>query len=202
MIIVIRGTSGSGKSHIVYDVIKALGPYHETFPLGEKGKLGGYTWGHPTPSPEFRPYVAIIGRYETACGGCDCFSWPGAADEVAAKARELESQGYAVLLEGLIVSAWATDRMASLGPGLHTIHLTTPLENCLAAVQDRRDARAAAKGKDASPLNPENTTKKWHGLHSCTRRQREAGMPVEELDRERARDRVFELLGLKVLEPA
>ncbi len=195
MIVIIRGTSGSGKSHIVYDVIKELGPHHETFTLGPKNKLGGYTWRWRAPGAE--PRIAIVGRYETACGGCDAFSWPGAADEVAERARQMEASGYSVLLEGLIVSAWATDRLVSLGSGLRTIHLTTSLEDCLAAVRTRRDTRAAAAGKEASPLNPENTTKKWHGLHSCTRRQREASMPVEELDRAAARERVFELLGLK-----
>lgn len=189
MIIILRGTSGSGKTYIVQQVIKALGPHDETVTLGPKAKLGGYKWNAQR--------VAVVGRYETACGGCDAFSWPGAADEVAELAQQLETQGYAVILEGLIVSAWATARLTSLGPDLHTIHLTTSLEDCLRAVNTRRAERFAAKGQPATPVNPENTTRKHAGLFGCTRRQREFGMAVEELDRDAARSRVFELLKIK-----
>lgn len=189
MIIILRGTSGSGKSYIVYQAIAALGPHDETFTLGPKNKLGGYLWHGPR--------VAVVGRYETACGGCDAFSWPGAADEIAGRCTELETAGYRVILEGLIVAGWATARLAGLGKGLVTIHLKTDLKDCLRAVQDRRDARAKAKGTEASPLNPENTTSKHKSLISATKRQRSFGMPVEELDRDAARARVFELLGLE-----
>ncbi|SRR5216684_9001600 len=198
MIIILRGTSGSGKSHIIYALINSLGKADETISFDLRNKICGYLW-HKWKD---RPAIAIIGRYETACGGCDVFSWPGAADEIAAEATRLELAGYRVILEGLIVSAWATARMLSLGPELHTIHLTTSLADCLKAVESRRAIRAAVAGKEVLPLNPHNTTKKHEGLFSCTRRQREAGMPVEELDREAARVRVFELMGVKELAPA
>jgi hypothetical protein len=197
MIAIIRGTSGSGKSHIAYALIDKLGPHDETFTLGPpdgRQKLGGYLWRWKAPGSELR--AAVIGRYETACGGCDAFSWPGAADQLAAKAIQLETRGCDVLLEGLIVSAWATDRLARLGPGLKTIHLSTPLDVCLDAVNARRRARAEAKSIEFAPVNPENTTKKHAGLLACTARQRAAGMTVEELDREAAKARVFDLFGV------
>ena len=189
MIIILRGTSGSGKSYIVYQAIAALGPHDETFTLGPKNKLGGYLWHGPR--------VAVVGRYETACGGCDAFSWPGAADEIAARCRELETAGYRVILEGLLVSEWGVKRLAALGQDLAVVHLKTDLKDCLHAVQDRRDARAKAKGTEASPLNPNNTTRKYNAFISNTRRQRAYGIKIEELDRDAARERVFELLELR-----
>ena len=55
MILILRGTSGSGKSYIVQQVIRSLGQHDNTFTLGPKNKLGGYLWNDQR--------VAITGRY-------------------------------------------------------------------------------------------------------------------------------------------
>lgn len=186
-IVQIRGTSGSGKSYIAYRIIDQLGPAPEKIQFGPRNKVGGYIW--PTRS------LAIIGRYETACGGCDAFSWKGAADDIEALINSLTLTGRSVLLEGLIVSTWGTARLQRL-PSLHIIHLTTPLEDCLAAVNARRAERAMAKGLPVTSVDPKNTISKYEGLETSTRKQLREGIHVERHDRAGALIRAQELLGL------
>jgi shikimate kinase len=193
-VVLLKGTSGSGKTYIAEQVLDRLGSSRETFPLGPKGKVGGYLW----PSVK----VAVLGRYESACGGCDSMSWKGAADDIEAKIKELVEQEYDVFFEGLIVATWGVDRMVRVGNLLNTqftvVHLTTPLEECISSVESRRAARAAAEGKELTPLDPSNTAAKHKSLQSTTKMQRERGVQVEELGRKEALNRVLGLLDLRV----
>jgi hypothetical protein len=188
MIVILRGTSGSGKTYIVNRLMDALGAYDETLKFGPRAVHGGYVW-HPHA-------LTILGRYETACGGCDSYSWPGAADHIEELARGQTERGHNVLFEGLMISSWGTERLRRLGPALIVIHIGTPLEECLAGVQARRDARAAATGRALGPLNPSNTIKKHAALLTSTRKHRREGLRVEMLTRPEALARTTELLGL------
>jgi hypothetical protein len=189
-IVVLRGTSGSGKTTIAAGVMKVLGPHAGTFNVGPKGKLGGYVWDQPP--------VTVVGRYETACGGCDAMSWKGAADDLEQAVVEGVGRGHSVLLEGLMVSTWGADRLlrlAKVAP-LTVLHLDTPLDVCLDAVRARRAERAALKGQEAGELNVRNTTDKWNGLITHTRNQRIKGVNVEDVDREGGLKRALALLGV------
>jgi hypothetical protein len=190
-IIVMRGTSGSGKTYVAQQVIAALRARDgepEVLPLGAKAKVGGYRW----------PRVTVVGRYETACGGCDSMSWKGAADDIEALVVAEVGAGRHVLLEGLMVATWGWERLLRMGAvaPLQVVHLTTPLEDCLTAVGDRRAARAEAKGVETTPLNPKNTTDKYYGLLTHTRNQRKKGVPIAELDRAAALNYVLGALEL------
>jgi hypothetical protein len=99
------------------------------------------------------------------------------------------------VLEGLLVGTWGIARMSRLVPlGLVVIHLATPVEECVAAVERRRLERAAAAGKEPTPFNPANTTGKHAGLLSVLPLRRKAGIPVELLGRVEALTRVKELV--------
>lgn len=191
-VVLLKGTSGSGKTYIAEQILDALGNEDESFALGPKGKLGGYLWKQKK--------VAVVGRYNSACGGCDSMSWKGAADDIEATIKSLVEEGYDVFFEGLIVATWGVDRLVRVGKLPDTtftvVHLTTPLETCISSVESRRAARAAAEGKEVTPLDPSNTAAKHKSLQSTTRMQRSRGVQVEELDRGSALARVRELLAL------
>jgi hypothetical protein len=190
-VVLLKGTSGSGKTYIAEAVLRKLrdsqGDQEHTFAIGPKGKLGGYLFTEQD--------VAVIGRYESACGGCDAMSWKGAADDIEAKIAELVADGYDVFLEGLIVGTWGVDRYLRVGQLLNTsltvIHLETSLEDCITSVRNRR----VAAGNTAE-FNTENTAAKHKSLQSTTRMQLERGVNVERLDRAAALARALELLEL------
>lgn len=197
-VVLLKGTSGSGKTYIAEQIIAALeakAVVTNWFGLGPKGKLGGTVYQN-----EQGLRTAVLGRYESACGGCDSMSWKGAADDIEAKIKELVADGYDVFFEGLIVATWGVDRMIRVGNLLNTdfyvVHLTTPLETCISSVEARRAARAEAEGKELKPLDPANTASKHRSLQSTTRMQRDRGVRVEELGRAEALARVRSLLEL------
>lgn len=181
MIVLVSGTNGAGKTHLVRRILDLL-PRGD--PVAAPAKVVASRHGD----------VVVIGRYDgPACGGCDAFSWKGAADDIEAVAVGAVSAGAKVLLEGVIVSTWGRDRLLRLASlGLVVVHLTTPLETCIDSVNDRRRVVAASKGKEFVPVKTDNISAKYHGLS----RKKDPGIEVLELDREVAFVRVRELLGL------
>jgi hypothetical protein len=124
-----------------------------------------------------------------------------------------------VLFEGLLIAA-DVNRTVALHQvarrGMEVVSLTTPLEQCLADVNGRRraahqrrvealqaeNAVLAEQGRKLRPLpeergdvNPANTTSKHRGVQQSLARLRAAGVPVSELDRDAAFERIATLLG-------
>lgn len=193
-VVLLKGTSGSGKTYIAENLIvrlDTLASDRGTFTLGPKGKLGGYTFQDDGGTLK----TAVIGRYESACGGCDAMSWKGAADDIEAKIAELTAEGYDVFLEGLIVGTWGVDRYLRVGalPNVNftVIHLQTPLEECIGSVRARR-----LNAGNTSEFNTENTAAKHKSLQSTTKMQIERGVQVERLHRAEALSRARALLEL------
>jgi len=187
VIVLISGTSGSGKTYIVREIIKELPFNTSLLYLGSKNKLAGYLWDEPP--------LAIMGNYSAACGGCDSLSWKGASDEIEQEIIRQRDLGRSVILEGLLVGTWGVARMGRLVPyGLINILLDTPVEECVASVEARRAEKAAATGKELKPFNPDNTVGKHGGLLSVLPLRRAAGIPVEVLSREAALARVREIV--------
>ena len=187
MIINIRGTSGSGKTHLVREVMYRAGgylPVRRARPNG-RGLVAGYTF----PGRN----LTIIGNYEATCGGCDKFSWRGAADWVQEFVSEEAGKGRSVIFEGLLVGSWALERWRALkrSAELRVVLLSTPLEECLAGVRRRREARG-----DARPLDPGSTTRKHAALLRGAARHAEAGLSVHSLSRGEALASVTTWLGL------
>lgn len=145
MIIQIRGTSGSGKTWVMREVMKRLPGMLERKPI--------YVEGRKQPLYYLFEGVAVLGHYEATCGGCDNV---GSARAVYDLIHKVYPACGTVLCEGLLLSEdtkW-TKELAKEYPGaLRVIFLTTPLEKCLSQIESRR--KEAGNDK---PLNPFNTS--------------------------------------------
>lgn len=187
-IINIRGTSGSGKSTLVRRVMelyqtKAAVRLKE----GRKQPIGYIL------SKDMHTALALVGHYETDCGGCDTIA---NMDEIYANVRQASFAGMDVLFEGLLISADA-NRIIQLHKDLiaHTtvrvIALNTPLELCIQSVNARRLGAAERKGREyKGDVNPKNTTSKFAGVKSSMKRIEAAGVPCSW----ESRDSAFELI--------
>lgn len=189
MIVLLRGTSGSGKSTIATKVIEKLGAYDHEIKLGPQQKLGGYVW---------RQRQLILGRYTTACGGCDTLNWKGAADDMEAEIASHCSSGHNVLLEGLVVSSWGGERLLRLikHSELRVIVLSTSLEDCISSVKARRIAKALEKGVEVKELNIDNTVKKYIENLRSIKNNMKIGINVVHLDRQAAYEATLDALNL------
>lgn len=161
MIVQIQGTSGAGKSTLAralmdwarkkgWAVVQVLGP---------DKKVLGYELQQPKRGGR---RVFLVGKYETPCGGCDQV---GSSAEVLRRVRKWARYDTDVVLEGLLLSGGQGSLGRALlkyGDDFAYAFLDTPLEVCLKRVQSRREDRAKRRGVKAEPLNPKNTTSKWH----------------------------------------
>ncbi len=140
------------------------------------------------------PGLVVPGYYSTECGGCDTIKTLDQAITIVVTALRAPPPGCDVLMEGLLASENVSKfaALAALHPHLHVILLTTPVEECLAAVADRRRRRG-----DARPLDPTNTTSRVRTIErACDRLTGVEGVTVERLGREAAFLRVCTLLRL------
>lgn len=144
MILDIRGTHGSGKSHIPIKLLRDFynekitglcypGTKHEQ----KKGHLGYYI-------EELE--LAILGKYETDCGGCDGIK---TADEVCRRVRLFATDYENVLLEGILV-AHTFKRYHELAEELQDcdyrfLFLNTPKNKCIKRVLRRRKRKGNTK---------------------------------------------------------
>lgn len=194
VVVNVRGTSGSGKSTVAYRVIEKLAGSRQ--PGGDlrqmmagKERHAGHQVGN----------LFLVGKYATDCGGCDSMSWKGAADDICDLIKHKAMFG-PVLAEGLMLSSWGSGRLYDLSQAesvdLHALMLTTSLEECLASVRARREGAWRRKGLKGSPppLNPENTTAKYHGSLKGAQTLEKMGVKVEYLDREAAFARALALV--------
>lgn len=168
MIINVRGTSGSGKSTLIRAIMD-LYPTREVVRIeGRKQPL------YYICRRENRYPLAVLGHYETDCGGCDTIN---GLDLIYELVEKLSAQND-VLFEGLLISAefQRTERVMKAQEGV-VLHIDIPLQECLDSVNGRRAAKAARLGKpDPGSVNPVNTESKWKGTRRTVERLREAGV--------------------------
>lgn len=193
VVVNIRGTSGSGKT---YAVRRVMGHYGTSEPITRDVDGRSRVVGQLLTRDGGRQLM-LAGRYDgPTCGGCDGLSWKGAPDFITDLVVGYAERGD-VILEGLLVSTWGWERIRALSRaveplgGFLALQLTTSLEDCLAAIQSRRDARGNTK-----PLDPSNTASKWKGIRNGGRKLKEVGVRVEEVDRDGAYLKMKEVLGL------
>lgn len=188
MIINIRGTSGCGKSHLVRHIM-SLYEHKEAVRVAKRKQPLFYLCTNGTG-----PVLAVLGHYETACGGCDTIP---SLDQVYALVREHNAAGRNVLFEGLLLTN-EVNRTKDL-PDCRVIFLNEPLKVCLDSVNGRRAERAKAKGITLGPVNPANTEAKWNQAKRAFERFGELpGKPVQTFQclRQEAGDLIEEMLGL------
>ena len=182
MIISLRGTSGSGKSTIVFTMLKQF-PHREI--KNGKGKIMGYEIDAGLDKS-----IYALGSYHTACGGCDGI---GTQQEAADRAIYFHECGGHVIMEGLLMSAGGptaavTATLHETGEDVYAI-LDTPLSVCL----DRVRARRLARG-DERPLNTANTEMKWKQTMQTAKTLAGLGYDVRVVDHGRAFEDVMDIL--------
>ncbi len=153
VIVNIRGTNGSGKS-------TAVTRYMEAVCVEEELKESGRTWAYRLQNGVF-----VLGRYTTACGGCDTIK---TFAEVKAAVTELASHG-PVLFEGVLWSTCfkPTAELAQSLPEHHFIFamLDTPSDECLRRVLARRKQAGNEK-----PFDPTKQQQKHVAIARAQRR--------------------------------
>lgn len=137
MIIQVRGTSGSGKSTVVRQVMGDLSLWTPQ-----------YVTGRNRPLYYRRGDIVVLGSYKNPCGGGDLIGSPQAIFHLIQQIR-----AKVILVESLLLS-WDTKWSGQLKiKGLRVLFLTTPLEQCLERIRKRRELAGNNR-----PLNPYHTT--------------------------------------------
>jgi hypothetical protein len=146
MIINLRGTSGSGKTHTARSFLEYCSP--DIVVYGENDKpVAHCVYFNMMP-------VYFLGTYANVCGGCDTIR---TQDLVCSYIRHFSQFGH-VIFEGLIIShtfsryAALWKELTDYGMPFVFAYMDTPLEICI----DRVKARRLAKG-NMKPLNTANT---------------------------------------------
>jgi hypothetical protein len=192
-----RGTSGSGKTTAVKEVMRRLGQdsglglaHHAS---ARKRPLY-YSFPHPVRQPDpllgaGHGRVIVMGHYETACGGCDTIT---ELDYLFDLVSGLADQGADIIMEGLLLSGEVrrTVELSQRHP-LFVLGLDTGIEQCVRGVESRRLARG-----DERPLNPTNTIAKDKTVRRVLERLRnESGANVRMVSQATCADVMWELLN-------
>lgn len=197
MIVNLRGTSGSGKSYIVREIMAALGGKEQFARLKEEGRKQpiGYYRCYDAVALALRgdkSGLFIPGHYETACGGCDTIH---GNDKIFDLVRRAAADSQDVLFEGLILSVEVTRTVALITDGLplKVMAVDIPLEECVESIMIRR----RVKNPDAPQLNPYNTTNKWKQTKRAMERLAQAGVDTFTGDRDQVLAATKEALGVR-----
>ena len=181
MIISLRGTNGSGKSHLVFQLMKRF----KTTPIG-KDKTGKPMHYRLDLSRGEQLYV--VGPYTSACGGCDTIQ---PYDDIWPMVEEVIPKGH-VLFEGSIVSSGygrIGEATEDYGDSVVFVFLDTPVEKCVQNVVNRRLARGNEK-----PFDPKNVYQKYRAVElSVNNIANKHGRQIFILNHKKA---VSQLLGL------
>jgi len=131
----------------------------------------------------------VPGHYNTAAGGCDTLK---TIDQVYELVEAAAETGHDVLFEGIMFQDGRLSRFMEFYRKWNptVIELTTSIQECLAGVQERRDARG-----DLRPLDPKNTIARAERVRRGCSRIRDAGGKVLKLDREAAYQECLRVLG-------
>ena len=166
MIIMIRGTSGSGKT---WAMRSAMSDLEIDCPEPEKGMVEG------RKKPLWYRYgtVFILGHYEATCGGCDNVGSARKVYELWQKLME-KFDSPIIICEGLLLSEDAkwTKEAKDNGWDPRVIYLNTDVEHCITQIKERR--KAAGNDK---PLNEKNTRHRVNVIKRSRVRLEEMGVP-------------------------
>ena len=182
MIINLRGTSGAGKSYLVRHIMTMFSITEEVFCRGRKQPLY-YILRNKDEGRD----LAVLGHYNTPCGGCDTIS---KTQDVFDLVMKNHNAGRDVLFEGVIIG-YETKRTKDL-PDLRIVFLTTNTDICVDSINERRRARGQME-----PVNPKNTIAKHRQCVGARIKFLEMGnIQVFSANRNDASVLVEEMLGL------
>jgi hypothetical protein len=200
IVINIRGTGGSGKSTLVTSVMKRYPNVAQIKMEGRKRPLATTLWwdlgSAKVEQKKVLPKGLLVpGHYDTACGGCDTIK---TVDQVYELVRSASlGDGNNVLYEGIMVMDDVTravkldQDLKKVGSRLVVISLTTSIEDCLAGIRARKEARG-----DEKPLNEKNTRDRMKRQENILHRLKAAGVELKKLSRDEALAHTLELLGV------
>lgn len=187
MIINIRGTSGSGKSTIVRNI---MAQYETRLRVMRKDRKQPF--GYICNRAGEGRSLAVIGHYETACGGCDTIN---KMDDIFAAVRISATAGHDVLFEGLLIAADVNRvfQLRNVGDELKVYGLTTDIDTCIASVNERRQAR----NPDLPPVKTKNTISKHRGVIKSMDRLKRLSVDAAWGTRDEVYEWVLEDFGLE-----
>ena len=174
MILNVRGTNGSGKSTLAFTLLgspetRATVPLADYTVERKNGPSGRSVAGYAVPERD----LIIVGRYSTACGGCDGIPTQDLVKRAVMRARELASN---VFFEGIIVSTLyrgyqtlSNELKGRFDDPLTWAYLDTPLEICLERIQARNGDK---------PIKTELVANKIKSIQSTRRKAEQAGERV------------------------
>jgi gluconate kinase len=157
MIIQIRGTSGSGKSTAMRQVMSSIGSWEKEYVAKRKQPLY-YRSTYVGKS------VIVLGHYESPCGGCDTI---GSAKAVYELLQTIQAD--VILCEGLLLSEDV--KWSSQLKDLVVMFLTTTPETCIEQIKQRR----ASVGNEKE-LNTSNTLNRVPVIERARRKLVELGI--------------------------
>lgn len=144
-IISFKGTNGSGKSTIPFQIIAND---EDCVMISSIGTPLEKLYKKPiiTYSPRYN--IAVVGRYETSCGGCDAFK---CMEDIRTVITMLWPFDVHILYEGVIVShskvPWYEFMVKFNNEGVYVcrevlyVFLQTPLEDCLKRIYKRNGGK-------------------------------------------------------------
>lgn len=221
----IRGTSGSGKSTLARRIKDHYtGQTRKYFEEGRKRPIGTV---HEHADPNQRP-LAMIGHYETPCGGTDTIT---DMDHIFELVRKSQAAGFDVLFEGLLISADFNRTFAlheQFGNQLLVVGLDVDLDTCLDSINSRRREAWTARCKrmeeqwkeklqrhlttkrGKEPLPPtypdppppvpqKNTESKWKAVRHIMPKLEAAGVQTRFTSRDGAYRTICAHLGLETM---
>lgn len=159
MIIVIRGTNGSGKSYAVRQVL-AKGSIIDSMP--ERSSV--------IRLPKVKRPVLVIGPYidGRSMGGCDCIRRPSEIYELVDRAIK---RHWHVLLEGVVLATNPWFEYMDAGEDVRYALLDPPIHECLQNIWQRQ-----RKKGHKSPLSREAMDRKRVKAHIMFIRAKESCM--------------------------
>lgn len=184
----IKGTSGSGKTTIVFKILSQYKYKTNYFVNGRRAPIA-----HVFETEGKRP-VAVIGHYDAGsngCGGLDSISHYHCMNELI---NHFWGLGYHCITEGLLYSgdALQTIKHNKITNGQSRIlALTTSIPDCVAAV----NARRRDKDPNASDVNPDNLISKNNSIPGVMKKLEEAGVQAKWVDRNEGWEWAAKILG-------
>jgi cytidylate kinase len=192
MIISLRGTNGSGKTTVVNELMRAATRVAPRYGLLGVRRPEAYCLTFSTSSPLY-----VLGPYCTpsACG----FDGVTSYENQPALVRKYAAQGH-VVFEGLLsgkmwgqVGALLEELVPQHGAAL--LYLTTPLDECIRRVVERR--RQAGDDREFSEANLRRAFVDVRRSMGMVRRKHIKGLVIEEVSSGEAAHRCLELVGTR-----